>query len=271
MKPNKILSQHKARLLREEKRLLQRRESSYWKETLAPVKEKLSDLIPDKALGVLREAFETGFYVVFDKGTAIIEKSYSAQKHRDQYDVNRYILGKAITKKNLKRFDRHASKNAAANKGISAAEGAVLGVLGIGLPDIPVFIGVILRTVYEICLSYGFEYDAPQERIFILGIICTASSKGDARAEHSARTDRIGYLIDTGQAVPDDLKGSIREAADCLSGALLGAKFLQGFALVGAVGGITNLSLIQSVSRIAIFKYKKRFLRRAISAGETEK
>lgn len=38
---------------------------------------------------------------------------------------------------------------------ISGVEGVGLGLLGIGLPDIPLFTAVILKSVYEIALSYG--------------------------------------------------------------------------------------------------------------------
>lgn len=39
-----------------------------------------------------------------------------------------------------------------------------MGFLGMGLPDIPVFLGVLLRSIYEIALSFGFSYDTEEEQ-----------------------------------------------------------------------------------------------------------
>jgi len=51
------------------------------------------------------------------------------------------------------------------NTSITVLEGGGLGLLGIGLPDIPLFIAVIMRTIYEVALSYGYDYKI-QKKIF---------------------------------------------------------------------------------------------------------
>ena len=38
-----------------------------------------------------------------------------------------------------------------------------MGALGVGIPDIPVFTGVILKSIYEVAMSYGFEYESDFE------------------------------------------------------------------------------------------------------------
>ena len=40
-----------------------------------------------------------------------------------------------------------------------------MGVLGIGLPDIPVFTGMILKNIYETALQYGYSYESREENI----------------------------------------------------------------------------------------------------------
>ena len=42
-----------------------------------------------------------------------------------------------------------------------------MGVLGIGLPDIPVFTGMILKNIYETALQYGYSYESREEKYFI--------------------------------------------------------------------------------------------------------
>ena len=54
-----------------------------------------------------------------------------------------------------------------------------MGLLGMGLPDIPLFLGVLLKSIYEIAVSYGFSYDTEEEQIFILKMIETALSHGN--------------------------------------------------------------------------------------------
>lgn len=57
--------------------------------------------------------------------------------------------------------------------------GIGLGVLGIGLPDIPLFTGMVLKSIYETAISYGFPYDTEEEQCYILKLISTALSRGD--------------------------------------------------------------------------------------------
>ena len=56
-------------------------------------------------------------------------------------------------------------------------------LLGIGLPDIPVFVGVLLKSVYEVALNFGYSYDTPEEKYFILKMVETALSYGDDLAQ----------------------------------------------------------------------------------------
>lgn len=51
---------------------------------------------------------------------------------------------------------------------VSGVAGVGMGILGVGLPDIPVFTGMVLKSIYEIALSYGCEYESEGERRFIL-------------------------------------------------------------------------------------------------------
>ena len=62
---------------------------------------------------------------------------------------------------------------------VSTVEGVGLGILGIGLPDIVLFLSVILKGTYETALQYGFSYDTPEERMYILRLLETAMSKGE--------------------------------------------------------------------------------------------
>ena len=47
---------------------------------------------------------------------------------------------------------------------ISGVSGIGLGLLGLGLPDIAVLTGLILKSIYEIAVSYGYDYQREEEQ-----------------------------------------------------------------------------------------------------------
>lgn len=260
VKEKKIINKQKKKLMKKEQKLLNKKENIYILNKIMPIKEKVEEKIPESMVNTFEGAFEKGFYYVFEKGTSIIEKSYNAERLKNEADINKYILSKEISNKNFNNIDRKIKKGIFINKGISTVEGTVLGLAGIGLPDIPIFIGMILKTIYEICLSYGFDYECEEEKIFILNIICTGVNKGEIRAKYSAYTDKIGYNIDNSIENNQEIKEMIKITSENLSKTMIIAKFIQGMPIIGIYGGISNFKLIRDIGKVASMKYKKRFL-----------
>ena len=62
------------------------------------------------------------------------------------------------------------------------------------LLDIPLFTAVLLKSIYEIALSYGFTYETEEEQCFILRIIENAFLHGE-RLEQADRCDKILNMI----------------------------------------------------------------------------
>ncbi|EKQ53801.1 MULTISPECIES: EcsC family protein [unclassified Clostridium] len=259
-KKAKILSSQMKKLIKREEKFFNRKENKYIKERISPIKEKIEEKIPEKMIDTFEKAFEKGFYYVFEKGTLIIERTYNLERLKSEADINEYILSKKINNKNLTRIDKRVRKGVIINKGITAAEGAVLGALGIGLPDIPVFISMILRTVYEICLNYGYTYESDEEKAFVLNIICASVNKSAERIIYSNEIDRIGYNIDRGIRSNIKLKNIIVITSRNLSENILFSKVIQGIPIVGIYGGIANYKIISDISEVASIKYKKRLL-----------
>jgi len=260
IKEERVIINQKKKLMKMEDKLLNKRQNIYIKNKISPIKEKLEEKIPTKMMDTFQKAFEKGFYYVFEKGTVIIEKSYNLKKLKNEADINEYILSKQINNKNLNRIDKKVKKGSLINKGITTAEGTILGVLGIGLPDIPVFIGVILKTVYEICLNYGFNYDSEEEKAFVLNIICASVNKTEKRMIYSNEADKIGYSIDNGFNNKVDINNMIKVTSIMLSENILLSKIIQGVPMIGVYGGISNYILIRDISEVACLKYKKRLL-----------
>ncbi len=259
-KEKKVIVNQKSKLMKIEEKLLNKKDDSYIKNKISPIRNKLEGKIPTKMIETFEKAFEKGFYYVLKKGTTLIEKSYNIEKLRNEADTNQYILSKQINNKNLNRIDKNAKKGSFINKGITTVEGTILGVFGIGLPDIPVFIGVILKTVYEVCLNYGFDYDSEEEKVFILNIICISTNATRERIIYSNEADRIGYDIDNNFNNKVDIDKMIRAASRNLSENIILAKIIQGIPIMGIYGGISNYILIKNISEIATIKYKKRLL-----------
>ena len=172
----------------------------------------------------------------------------------------------------MKAFGRQSQAARAKNLAISGVEGVGLGLLGVGIPDIPLFTAVILKSVYEIALTYGFTYESEEEQWFILKIIETALRKG-AELEQG-NTLLNGWIDSQARGRPYGRERSSRKAAgtkartaDALSEALLYMKFLQGIPVAGVAGGISNTIYLKKITDYAELKYKRRFLRTRLPEG----
>ena len=260
----RTLNSQMKKLIKREEKFFYKKENEYIKNKILPIKEQLEEKIPKGMIENFEKAFDKGFYYVFEKGTSIIEKSYSSEKLKNEADIDEYILSKQMNNKNLSRIDKRVKKGVLINKGITTAEGAVLGILGIGIPDIPVFIGMILRTVYEICINYGFDYKSEEEKAFILNIICASSVKTDEKILYSNEADRIAHNIDNKYDCNVDIKKLIKITSKSLSENIVLSKIIQGMPIVGVYGGISNYLLLRDISEVASIKYKKRLLHKYI-------
>lgn len=216
------------------------------------------DKIPENLQKTLNVAFAKSFEVVFEKGTNIIEKSYNKEEIEHKYKINSYSFTLKPDHKRAKAFDNEALKSEAINVALSGAKGFGLGFLGIGLPDIPLFIAMILKGIYEISLQYGYDYDAEEEVYFILSIISTALSYGENMT--SGNNALNVFIANPEIPVGYSRKNKINQVADVLSLELLCMKFVQGIPIIGAAGGITDAIFTKKILDFAKIKYKRRFL-----------
>jgi len=220
----------------------------------------LADKVPEKLRRALDAGFEKAFRLMFEKGTGLLEKTYSREALEQTYKINFYADRVRGSRKSLRAFSKGADRTGNLHLLLSGGAGIGMGLLGIGLPDIPVFTGMVLKCVYEIALQYGFEYDSESERYFILLVIEGAVSRGD----HLTEIDRRIEAYSLTPRLPEDrsLAGQVSETSRALSEALLYLKFLQGIPIAGVVGGAGDAVYMKRISEYANLKYRKRFLRR---------
>lgn len=243
-----------AALLKKERRFL--KERSEKKDSF--LNRQLEKYVPAKLQSTLDAAFSKAFGLIFEKGTKVIEKTYNKEGHRIDYYENDYMNGVLESKKTLRAFSKKAKAAGNKNLLLSGAAGIGMGIIGVGIPDIPVFTGLLLKSIYEIALDYGFEYETEKERAFILWVIAGAVSYGENITEIN---DKINVFIATGELPEDyDRAEAVSAAAGALSKELLYMKFVQGIPIVGAVGGLYDAVYMKRINEYANLKYRKRML-----------
>ena len=149
---------------------------------------------------------------------------------------------------------------------MTTVEGMGLGALGIGLPDIVLFLGTLLKGVYETSLAYGFPYDIPQEQMWILKMLSTSLSTGDAWAEGNAQVEEM-ITLETVDITQEDLAQQIKQTASVFAMDMLLLKFIQGLPVIGILGGAANPVYYHKVMKYVQLKYRKRYLLRLLEGG----
>ena len=134
------------------------------------INQLLEEKVPEKLQQTLDTAFYKAFLMIFEKGTKVIEKTYGRKEMETVYKVREYEEELRHSKKSLKAFSKQANSKVTENVLLSGISGVGMGMLGVGIPDIPIFTGMLFRSIYEIALSYGYEYESEQEQYFILSL-----------------------------------------------------------------------------------------------------
>lgn len=257
---NKELQRQLNELERAEAKFLNKKESRFMTTRINPLKDQILEKIPAKLTKTLQSAFAKSFQLLYEKGDGLIEKTFKKNQRQLEHDLLNYALDKDLNRRYIKRMDQQSHQDKLLNTSFSVIEGSALGFLGIGLPDIPLFIGVVLRNIYGIALTYGYDFDSIEEKFYILGLIDTAMSQGQRLVLHNERLDVLARYLEEGRPLKLDMKKQMDITAHTLAEAMLVAKFIQGIPIVGTVGGVVNYNIIRKISRYAAIKYKKRYL-----------
>ena len=222
-------------------------------------KTALEEKLPRKVYNGLESAFCKGFTVVFSKGRSIIEKSYRKETIQEDQNIREYALQVKGGRKELRQMVKSAKKSHARNMAITTVEGVGLGALGIGMPDIVLFISAILRGVYETALHYGYDYIERDEQLLILKMMAAALATGENWQQRNVEIDRI--LSGGVQDISDDaFAAQLHDTASVFAVDMLLLKFVQGLPLVGVIGGAANPVYYRKVLRYVQLKYRKRWL-----------
>ena len=220
--------------------------------------DKILTQLPKGIYSTLQSSFSKAFGIIFKYGIGIIEKGYDKSHIAAEFDIQNYAIDKRGCRKELKKLKRSAQKSDFLNMSITTVEGVGLGVLGIGLPDILIFVGMILKGVYEVSLRYGYEYDSAKEKYFMLAMMKTALSKGENWNTFNKEVDDL--LLSSATIGDEVLKSKMEETAKAFADEMLLLKFVQGMPVVGVVGGVFNPIYYNKILKYVRLKYHKRYL-----------
>lgn len=230
-------------------------------ETAKPAdwKKVLEKKIPEKVYTGLEAAFCTGFSVVFQHGRKLIELTYKKEALQQEHILRDRAVQTEASRGDFKQMQKNVRKAELKNMAATTAEGVALGALGVGMPDVVLFLATLLKGIYETALHYGFVYETPEEQYLILRMMSASLKNGrawlreDDKVEELLRADAIA--VD-----PEILKEQIRKTASAFAMDMLVLKFIQGMPVVGLLGGAANPVYYRKVMEYVQRKYRKRYL-----------
>lgn len=223
-------------------------------------KEKLEEKVPVKVMAGLQKVFSKAFYQIFEKGSVIIEKTYDKDSIAKDFQINDYAVDIKGNRKVIRHIKNEAFGSNALNTVVTTIEGIGLGAFGIGLPDIMVWVGILMRGIYKTALQYGFDYGLEEERLFILQMIETSMQTGENWIALNSEIDN--YIRQEEHAIPDDfeMNEQIERTANSIATEMLVTKFIQGLPVVGVIGGVSNPIFYHKIMQYVQLKYRKRYL-----------
>ncbi len=230
----------------------------------SPWKAVLGGAIPERVHDSLQAAYAKAFEIIFENAVGVIELTYNKSDIEKDFIIHNFAVDTKRSQDELKRIRRKAESSDFFNSIFTTVEGVGLGVLGIGLPDIVIFLGFILKSVYETAIKYGYDYEKPEERLFILRLMSASVRRRDKWIEADMEIDEMlsAYARGKGLPVPmrDDMQEQIETTAEDFAMDMLVLKFIQGLPLVGVLGGMGNPIYYKKILQYVRVKYYKRYL-----------
>ncbi len=222
-------------------------------------KSALEQKVPEKVYAGLNSAFCKAFSLVFQYGRKILEMTFKKKTLSDNHAIRDAAFQIRGSRKDMKQMHKSAKKSSQLNIVLTTVEGIGLGALGVGMPDIVLFLTTVLRGIYETALHYGFEYESRFEQMLILKMMAASLCTGE---EWFHRNKEVNdWLLKPAEEISDEeFQAQIQATSNVFAVDMLLLKFIQGLPLVGVLGGAANPLYYSKVMRYVQVKYKKRYL-----------
>ncbi|MBM7647651.1 hypothetical protein JOC78_000572 [Bacillus ectoiniformans] len=212
------------------------------------VHEKISQLLD-----------EIGSYIQTG-GQYLTQKNYVLKKVQAHHSDRRIESIYDVASVPLATMDA-VSEDLKKNRGdLATVQGATTGVGGIFTlaADIPALLGLSLKTLQEIAISYGYNPDSREERIFI--IKCLQFTSSDVVGKKAILKELSSYYQGRSdqQEIMSQLQGW-REVVYTYRDQFGWKKLLQMVPVAGMVfGAFTNRSMIHDIAETGRMLYRKR-------------
>lgn len=260
-----ILKKELSRIEKKEEKLRKAafgNKSSSWK-------AQIENHLPEKVYAGIESAFCKAFSLIFEQGRGLIEKSYNKDDLSADFSIRDYAVSVKGGRREVRNMAKNANKSGMINMAVTTVEGIGLGALGIGLPDIVLFISVLLKGVYETALGYGFGYESREDRYLILKMISVPLKYNEDWAYSDMELERL--LADgVGQISDDDLSAQINQTAALFALDMLVLKFVQGIPVIGLFAGAANPVYYKKIMDYVRLKYQKYYYLRILGDAETK-
>ena len=231
-------------------------------------KELIEKRIPEKVYLGLKSAYCKAFALVFDQGRSLIEKSYNKEELAADHVIRDFAVEVKGSRRELRKLGKNARKTENLNVAITTLEGIGLGALGIGIPDIVLFISTLLKGVYETAVGYGFDYAGREEQMLILKLLKVSLSYGDDWAEGNMQVEKLMRSKLVHEVSDEEFQRQLNETASAFALDMLILKFVQGIPVVGLMAGAANPVYYKKIMRYVHLKYKKHYILRKMSERE---
>ncbi len=230
--------------------------------------DALKEKIPHKVKEKLEWAFCKGFGAVFEYGDAVIEKTIDAKGERRRFiarDLSFIMEGSSAS---LSSFEVSGVKSDGLNMLLTTVEGVGLGALGIGMPDIVLFVAMLRRGVREAAAQYGRDAERESEKMLILYMLEAAMLSGEDWVE---RDNLVERMLSDPSLIPENPEAAeeqLERTAAVFATDLLVMKFIQGLPVVGLVGGLSNPFYYRKVLSYVRLKYERSYIRETMGRQE---
>lgn len=222
-------------------------------------KQALEQKVPEKVYAGLNSAFAKGFELVFRHGRKAIELTYKKEDITRRHTAGQEGFALSGKRKELKQLHRQAGSANSLNIALTTVEGIGLGALGIGMPDIVLFLTTVLRGIYETALHYGFEYESRFEQMMILKMMAASLSTGE-NWFHRNKEINDWLLAGPREIGEAEFQEQLRQTAQVFAVDMLLLKFIQGLPVVGILGGAANPVYYHRITAYVQLKYRRRYL-----------
>ena len=241
-------------------------EDCFWKKVAvkytANWRDNLEGKIPDKLEETLRKAFVSAFKAVFRGGKTLIDKTYNSEALEAEHRAMLDEIAEKGDRPLLQKLRYSGKKRHLKAMGMATTEGVGLGLLGIGIPDVPILIANLIRICSMSAKSHGIDVDQESEQLYMLLLIELVAQPTMAREAVNEKLNHLAQVIEQGENIQINLNTQMTQTAEALATAMLFSHFVMGLPIVGVAGGLYNTVIVSQLHQLAEMKYQMRLLNR---------